>query len=153
MTHRLYELVYVSSAVRPMAVDELDRLLEGARAHNHSVGVTGMLLYADGTFIQVLEGRQQAVETLFAHIRNDTRHAQVIIIHQGSLEKRNFSDWKMGFRYLDASSFERKAGFSDLLSEGSPAYHAFCDNPGKTHELLLSFRQCSTAVPTSGPHP
>ncbi len=148
MKDMLYELAYISSCVHAMEQKELNVLLETARNNNHNQGLTGMLLYADNTFLQVLEGEQRQVETLFEQIRSDPRHTHIMLIHQGPIAQRQFPDWKMGYRRLKSDDFERKVGFTDLLRNGSPAGEAFRQNPNTSHKLLLSFSQCSGIIPS-----
>lgn len=147
MTDRLYELAYISSSVQTMKEAELNAMLEAARNNNHNQALTGMLLYADNTFLQVLEGEQRQVEHLFEKIRTDPRHIHVMLIHQGPIDRRHFPDWKMGYRRLQSGDFERKVGFTDLLRDGSPAGEAFRHNPNTSHKLLHSFSQCSSIIP------
>ncbi len=61
----MFSLTYVSSAVRPFAEDELADLLAVSRQNNARLGITGMLLYKDGNFMQVLEGEEAEVRTLY----------------------------------------------------------------------------------------
>lgn len=143
----LYQLSYVSSAVYWMEQAELETLLEQARPNNHRLGVTGMLLYADGAFIQVLEGPRDSVLALYERILEDKRHTHALVIYEGSASERLFPDWKMGFRYLDRQSFERLPGFTDLLRSGSPAAEALQQKPHRCYQMLLSFSHCSSVVP------
>ena len=148
MTSSLYELIYVSSAMRHMECAELNDILWHAREKNHTCAISGMLLYAEGTFLQVLEGDHEEVSRLYAHICTDRRHHNIMVIQEGPIEKRNFSDWKMGFKYLRTDDFKRIEGFSDLLRSGSHAHKAFLENPSKSHRLLMSFGECTNMTPT-----
>ncbi len=72
--------------------------MAGARARNRTIGVTGMLVFHDGTFLQALEGEQRAVNEMFASIQSDARHRDITVLHRGpGLEQRVFGDWPMGF--------------------------------------------------------
>ena len=70
----VYYLVYISSATWLMSDEELAALLMECRTNNERLQVTGMLLYKEGNFIQVLEGEQETVEQLYIKIRADVRH-------------------------------------------------------------------------------
>ena len=72
-------------------------LLEHARRNNEKAGVTGMLLYKDGNFMQVLEGEERVVQALSAKIGRDPRHEKMVTLLEGPLAEREFSDWSMGF--------------------------------------------------------
>jgi len=131
MASDLYELVYVSSAVRPMSLSELNALLAQSRQSNHERAVSGMLLYAEGTFLQVLEGEEDQVVNLYQQICKDPRHSHSLVIHEGRIGQRNFSDWKMGFRYLQLDDYQRVEGFTQLLNQNSSARQAFIANPNR----------------------
>ncbi len=94
----MHQIVYTSTANQDFSVAELKRLLVGARTRNKAVGVTGMLVFHDGTFLQALEGEKRAVNEIFASIRNDPRHRDLVVLHRGpGPEQRVFGDWAMGF--------------------------------------------------------
>ncbi|MDD1606445.1 MAG: BLUF domain-containing protein [Methylococcaceae bacterium] len=93
----LHCLVYVSIATRKMSDNDLQTLLEKARKKNEGSAITGMLLYRDGFFAQVLEGELKDIEDLFAIISRDERHRIVFLLYTKPIEKRNFANWTMGF--------------------------------------------------------
>jgi len=70
----MFSLIYVSSAVTEFSKSELVDLLESCHANNANLGVTGMLLYKDGNFMQALEGNEDVVRGLHAKIALDPRH-------------------------------------------------------------------------------
>jgi len=76
----MIQLVYVSSAVKPFTDQELLGLLEKARENNQKLGITGMLLYKNGDFMQALEGDEQVVLSLADHIAKDLRHGDIRVI-------------------------------------------------------------------------
>jgi hypothetical protein len=109
-------LTYLSTAMEPFTEAELLELLETSRRNNHGAGLTGMLLYADGHFIQTLEGDRDDVEATFARISSDPRHRDILVALRDEVDDRVFPQWSMGF---DAISEERAAGlpgFDDFLA-------------------------------------
>lgn len=66
------------------------------------MGVTGILLYNSGNFMQLIEGDDEKVEGLYEKIRQDTRHTGVTPLIRESITQRNFDSWLMGYRNLDA---------------------------------------------------
>ena len=98
----LYFLIYTSRATLPMRDDELARLIEQAQTFNRAAGITGCLVYRDGYFMQMLEGKREVVLALMEKIKHDRRHSEVRVIIEGSAECRVFSDW--GMSLLDATS-------------------------------------------------
>lgn len=93
----LFRLLYISSGVRLFGDEELAELLAVARRNNAPLGISGMLLYLDGNFLQVLEGNESDVRRLFATIASDVRHRGLIVLLSQPIETRAFPDWSMGF--------------------------------------------------------
>jgi hypothetical protein len=94
----MYQLVYTSIANREFSAADLKKLLLRARVRNKEAGVTGVLVFHDGTFLQALEGEKRAVIDIFARIEKDPRHRDVSVLHRGpGQEQRIFGDWAMGF--------------------------------------------------------
>ena len=117
------ELVYLSTALYLMTDDELKAILGDARKNNTINSITGILLYAEGTFIQVLEGARADVDKLFKHIEKDKRHKGIIKLLDRNIEQRNFPDWSMGFSPITRQKGEEIAGLirstSDILGSKS----------------------------------
>ena len=112
----MLQLIYASAAVKPFTPEELKTLLEKARKKNSSVGISGMLLYHTGSFLQVLEGPEAAVKTLFKVIEKDPRHTSVRILFRDGVETPEFEDWSMGF--VDTSrSAKALEGYLDYNTE------------------------------------
>ena len=85
-------VVYVSSAVLLMSPTDLLDLLRNSRERNHVAQITGMLLYRDGNFMQVLEGEERVVDALQERIRRDPRHRGMICLLRQRLAERAFGD-------------------------------------------------------------
>ncbi len=88
-------LTYQSRAASPPSNSELDTLVAKARVRNHSVGVTGMLLYERGRFLQTLEGPTEGLDAIWGSIRQDDRHADIEILTKHLVAARLFSDWDL----------------------------------------------------------
>jgi len=135
----LISLVYVSFEAYPMTDDELKSILVKAREVNKSKGVTGMLLYRDGFFIQVLEGEESIVRPLYEKIAKDERHKNVLTVYVNEIENRTFSNWSMGFNKLTESDIKRVEGYNDFLDQ--PSVEFFTDKPSRATTLLAQFKQ------------
>jgi hypothetical protein len=133
-------LVYVSSATVPMSNDALLTLLRKGRAKNEKAGITGMLLYSEGNFMQAIEGPEEAVDQLQKTIAQDPRHKGMLILTQGPLEQRQFNEWSMGFKNCDNLTDEERAAYSTFLNEPFTAEY-FGDNPHKAMKLLQTFKK------------
>lgn len=136
----MYTLVYVSSAVNPLTQAELAGLLAKSRANNESLGISGMLLYKDGNFMQVLEGEEKQVLALSAKISRDPRHHGLMVLLKEHQPERTFSEWSMAFRDLNSEEVKRLPGFSEFLNV-SLTDRTFFDDPSRAQRLLLTFRQ------------
>lgn len=90
-----YQVLYRSRAVTRPNAAELQQLLAHARHRNAEAHITGLLLYSDGRYVQVLEGPEEAVRTLYARIRRDPRHTQVVTVREGFGPVRRFPHWRM----------------------------------------------------------
>jgi hypothetical protein len=95
----LVELLYCSVSVAPQITDvDLEHILDSARRRNLEEGVTGVLLYYRGTFVQILEGSKEPVENVYEKfIGPDRRHTALNKVHQNAISHRSFSQWSMGF--------------------------------------------------------
>jgi len=136
----LVHLVYASSATNPFSEKDLLALLEISRRKNETVGITGLLLYHDGNFMQVLEGEEPAVTATHARILEDPRHCGLLTLLKEPIEKRAFGDWSMGFRNLDSNELRSTPGYSEFMNEdwrGRPMR----ESPQRAVRLLQVFRQ------------
>ena len=89
----LIHIIYCSvSAKRNFSAVELEQLLEVCRRNNGKAGVTGMLLYQDPWFFQILEGAPAALEVLYDKIGLDKRHKRIMKIIQEPIEARDFGE-------------------------------------------------------------
>lgn len=98
----VYHVLYHSRATQLPSEADLQALLAWSRAYNAQHGITGLLLYSDGCFVQALEGPAPQVQALYARIQQDTRHEQVTTVRAEPGPARRFADWRMGFGRVDA---------------------------------------------------
>jgi hypothetical protein len=91
----LVRLLYASRAIdaRPDAIEDI---LAQSRQYNPSCGITGILCYGGGIFLQAIEGGRSAVSELYGHIQRDPRHKDVILLHYEEITERRFGGWSMG---------------------------------------------------------
>jgi hypothetical protein len=106
-------IIYCSQATHDVSPDELIGLLEGARARNEQVGLSGMLLYCSQSFLQMLEGDAAALETTYSRIRADERHTNLRLLLDAEVTAPLFPDWSMGFEHVDDEDLaEELPGFT-----------------------------------------
>jgi hypothetical protein len=92
----LVRLLYASRVAPDTGEADVAAILRQARAHNPPLGITGVLCYSDGCFVQVLEGGRAVVNELYAHIVGDPRHREVTLLDYEEIGERRFAGWSMG---------------------------------------------------------
>ena len=92
----LVRLMYASRAVPAVDQEELVAILKKSKVNNPKAGVTGVLCFSEGIFMQVLEGGRTAVNQLYNRIAADPRHSDVVLLHYDEIAERRFAGWSMG---------------------------------------------------------
>lgn len=128
--------MYASRALTDFDDAELLRLLVSARATNARQQVTGMLIYASRSFLQLFEGSDDDVEVIWDRIRVDPRHTDLRVLADGPVTERMFSDWSMGFEH---------PGEADL-EEALPGYRASTDYPFVSSQLVAAADTAETLL-------
>ena len=105
-----FSLVYVSRAASSVTSQDLLDLGAASQAANAAAGITGLLLYSDGGFLQMLEGPRAAVESLYASIEHDTRHDEVTLVRAREQREREFPCWSMASGAVDGKPVEILTG-------------------------------------------
>ena len=124
-------LLYVSSAVTEFTQADLLELMRKSSGNNAKRNVTGMLLFKDGNFMQVLEGPEAAVKEVHDIISRDPRHKGLITLLKGQQKERQFPNWSMGFRNLNEPSLR-----------DNPAYNEFMNTPFTGSEYAADPTRC-----------
>jgi hypothetical protein len=136
---RVFYLIYVSNASRALDEIHLQDVLTVSREANAKAEVTGLLLYKDGCFMQMLEGDENVVKEVFERIMRDPRHYNVVTLQEGVNEARVFPDWSMGYRRLDGGT-EDVAVYGDFENTFLTV-EEFRDDPPRCLRLLRLFRE------------
>jgi hypothetical protein len=137
MLSELIQRIYASAARRHFETDELAELLRLARDNNAKLGLTGMLLYAEGSFFQVLEGPAAVVDALFAKIERDQRHDQVTQIIREPISRRYFDAWTMGFYKVSHEELAGMSGVNDFFGKDRAVVSV---DTARAMKLLAAFR-------------
>ena len=111
----LNHLIYTSVANKDFSQSELIDLLNIARANNSKKNISGILLYVNKNFFQVIEGELEALQQLFSIIKKDPRHGNVTKIICESIVKRNFNEWSMGFDIPETKDLQELTGINDFF--------------------------------------
>jgi hypothetical protein len=100
----LRRLAYVSFPAADLAPTEIGRIVHVSRVNNAARGLTGVLVYTGSDFAQMIEGRHEAVETLWQKLRTDVRHRDLTVFLDEPTERAWFETWRMGYLYDDTLS-------------------------------------------------
>lgn len=92
----LVRLMYASRAADSVDQEALASILKKSKANNPGLGVTGVLCFSGGIFLQVLEGGRSPVSALYNRIANDPRHLDVVLLSYEEVGERSFASWSMG---------------------------------------------------------
>jgi len=132
----LDSLVYVSSAVRLLSLEEISYLLNRARERNIKYGITGVLLYIGGNFMQYIEGPKDNLEIIFNIIQVDDKHTGLILVSREPIENRQFGDWSMAYQTRDFEGYLGSPSDRKLLEMILELPE---DNPSTARIVLYSF--------------
>lgn len=144
-----YQVIYSSRATDPMGSSELEEILEDARKGNEARDVTGVLLYTDGVFLQILEGERNTVQSLLSSIRADERHGDMKVFYESEVPTRAFSDWRMAYLSPDLGEMARWAGLDATESIEQLLDHVHGD-AGRVPSILVSILE---AIAVQAKHP
>jgi len=129
-------LIYGSQATADLGPDQLIDLLAKARASNEQNGLSGMLLYCSQSFLQVLEGDEDALAETYQRIRADRRHTNLRLLLDAEVSQRLFPDWSMGFDHVD----------DDELAEELPGYTPATLYPLMNPDLITNGKVAETLL-------
>jgi hypothetical protein len=120
----LAQLVYVSDRSASCTQDQIEAILTSCRKNNPPLNITGILLYSDTRFIQLVEGEAMMIKSLYETIKADSRHSNIMMISFNPIKQKTFPNWHMGAKKLSLEQIdfittinsEEKQLFSKLLS-------------------------------------
>lgn len=138
-SQKLSLLAYTSIASHHMSHDELIALLAQSRNNNLHTDITGMLLYMEGCFFQVLEGEADQLERLFDKISKDPRHHDVMKLILEPIEERCFSNWTMGFQHITKEELSSITGLTDFLDRDNSGFVGM--ETSRARKLIEHFRE------------
>ena len=131
----IYQLIYGSTETHAFTNLELAELLRRARINNAGLEITGMLLYHDHSFMQILEGDKEEVDALFEKIQQDSRHGGVNIFCRSQSAQREFPEWSMAFHAPTDNEIAELGGFKDVFAVAPGEYRS-----NKVRAFVKSFR-------------
>jgi hypothetical protein len=138
----MLQLIYISTSTNSPSETELVDLLEQARSRNLRRHITGMLLYSNSTYLQVLEGEAKDVLGLYDAICKDQRNEGNVILRESEIPVRGFPDWSMGFENLERCSADELPGFVEVFG-GRLDKTIAVNNKTNAIRLLMNFSKKS----------
>lgn len=133
-------IVYISSANLGLSRGEILNIVEDSRINNNKNGLTGLLLFNKGTFMQLLEGEENAVDALYKKIEKDRRHTDVKLLLKETIMHRNFSNWTMGFKDIEKLKEKNSEHLNSFLTEDLN-FSIYQNNPYRALEFLETFKR------------
>jgi Sensors of blue-light using FAD len=128
--------IYSSRAIGGFVHADLVRLLEASRTNNAAHGITGILLFVENSFFQVLEGPEGEVDDIYRSIARDVRHDRVTQIIREPIARRDFADWTMGYVSMDLAEVGSLIGENDFFSAATCLERV---DQGRARKLLNAF--------------
>lgn len=119
------QYIYVSKATKKPDLVSLTKLLLQVRRCNRERGITGILIYHEGSFVQVLEGKATVLEAVYRKINRDKRHENIKLLARREIEERQFATWSMCFvdsiNIPELRNLDEYINFKDLTLHDIPA--------------------------------
>lgn len=103
-----YAIAYVSTASKDLKESEIKTILENSVAWNNRQGLTGILLYSEGNFFQIMEGEEGVIKDLFESIKQDPRHHNVLQIFGKEIHREAYDGYKADFISANADYDPKK---------------------------------------------
>jgi len=113
----MIRLIYASTALHEWSAEDLLTLLKECRTNNSAKNITGILLFSNNTFLQVLEGDEATVTSVYAAIEKDPRHKDVTVVEKQKITERAFPYWSMGFESIDSHELAEIEGFNNFFAQ------------------------------------
>lgn len=135
----LVHCIYCSVSTKAnFTASDLSKLLDDCREKNAKVEVTGMLLFRDNTFFQILEGDRTVIDAIFEKLTIDNRHTRVTKIIVEPIEERSFAEWTMGYSKITTKELAEIPSLNDFFTKGM-SYLELGEGRAKT--LLGAFKE------------
>lgn len=106
-TENNIRLIYFSQSLSSLSKIDIENILLESRQNNEKINVSGILCFGGSDFIQVLEGEESIIISLYAKILKDTRHQSCQLLDIHFADSRLFEKWSMGFVERSKADFEK----------------------------------------------
>jgi hypothetical protein len=131
----LSQLIYVSNRKPSCTEAEIEKILASCKKNNPSLDITGVLLYSDSKFIQLVEGESKVIMSLYDKIKLDARHSNCMMISYGPIKEKSFPSWHMGARKLAGSKIEYK---TDIAADDQKVFDGILSGKEQDGQKVLN---------------
>jgi hypothetical protein len=132
-----FRLIYSSEATPGLAAAELEEMLKESRIRNRVYGITGVLLFVEGAFLQILEGEKEDVLGLMERIERDPRHRGVKVFYEQEVDERAFASWSMAYLSPSAEEVAKWAELESATTIGA-VLASIESNPGRLPKMVVN---------------
>lgn len=132
----LAQLVYTSNRKSNCTEKEIENILDSCKKNNPSLNITGVLLYSDTKFIQLVEGDYKLITALYDKIKTDPRHEQTRMIALGPIQEKSFPSWHMGTKKIVGSKLDFK---TDISNDDNKIFTNLLEGREESGPRVLSF--------------
>lgn len=95
-------ITYISRLAEPLSLEEVESIGIVSNENNRRADITGLLVYFDKMFFQIIEGEDKVIDQLYVKIGNDPRHCDLFRLKtEYKIEERLFPTWSMRTINLD----------------------------------------------------
>lgn len=131
----LSQLVYVSTRKRNCTAEEIEKILDSCKKNNPPLNITGVLLYSETKFIQLVEGEAKVIMGLYDRIKKDDRHSSPVMISYNPIGEKSFPSWHMAKRNIANTDLEFK---TDISAEDKKTFNAILNGKEQAGEKVLN---------------
>jgi hypothetical protein len=132
-----FQLTYISTARDGLSVADCADILTKSNENNALKGVSGLLLFNSRRFVQVLEGKEEAVRAVYARICADPRHHGMVIVGEECVAERQFDQWAMAFDDGSADAGQLAEKVDILLDKAGPSTRALFQTSARLYRRQL----------------
>jgi hypothetical protein len=132
-----FRLIYSSEAAPGLAAAELEKMLDESRIRNRVYGITGVLLFVEGAFLQILEGEREDVLGLMERIERDPRHSGVKVFYEQEVDERAFASWSMAYLSPSGKEVSRWAELEGTTTIGN-VLSSLESEPGRLPGMVVN---------------
>ncbi|HEX2798183.1 MAG TPA: BLUF domain-containing protein [Thermoanaerobaculia bacterium] len=132
-----FRLIYSSEAAPGLAAAELEEMLAESRIRNRAYGITGVLIFVEGAFLQILEGEKADVLRLMERIERDPRHRGTKVFYEQEVDERAFASWSMAYLSPSAEEVSKWAELDSATTIGN-VLASVESNPGRLPVMVVN---------------